>query len=128
MNDCWLHHSQRLEGERERHTRLRRLRRDRGRLPFFVRTRTSDLKDRHIRSNVNSSGPTGTRLFDRQTEDAVTLLVSAVPMGCMGGAMKSPTQRCFKFQMTAVLSQLPNCSLIATEEQSDRGPLLCLAT
>jgi NAD(P)-dependent dehydrogenase (short-subunit alcohol dehydrogenase family) len=97
-------------------------------LRSFVRTWTSDLKDRHIRSNVNSSGPTGTRLFDRQTEDAVTLLVSAVPMGCMGGAMKSPTQRCFKFQMTAVLSQLPNCSLIATEEQSDRGPLLCLAT
>jgi NAD(P)-dependent dehydrogenase (short-subunit alcohol dehydrogenase family) len=53
-------------------------------LRFFVRTRTSDLKDSPIRSNVNSSGPTDARLFDRQTEDGVTLLVSAIPMGRMG--------------------------------------------
>jgi hypothetical protein len=50
--------------------------------------------DRHIRPNVNSSGPTDTRLFDRKTEDAVTLLVSAIPMGRMGDPMKLPTQRC----------------------------------
>jgi NAD(P)-dependent dehydrogenase (short-subunit alcohol dehydrogenase family) len=50
----------------------------------FVRTWTSDLKDRHIRSNVISPGPTGTPLVDRQSQDAVARLVSTIPMGRMG--------------------------------------------
>ena len=54
-------------------------------LRSLVRTWTSDLKDRHIRSNVISPGPTGTPLVDRQSQDAVARLVSTIPMGRMGG-------------------------------------------
>jgi NAD(P)-dependent dehydrogenase (short-subunit alcohol dehydrogenase family) len=53
-------------------------------LRSFVRTWTSDLKDRHIRSNVISPGPTDTPLFDRQSRDAVARIVSTIPMGRMG--------------------------------------------
>ena len=53
-------------------------------LRSLVRTWTSDLKDRHIRSNVISPGPTGTPLVDRQSQDAVARLVSTIPMGRMG--------------------------------------------
>jgi NAD(P)-dependent dehydrogenase (short-subunit alcohol dehydrogenase family) len=53
-------------------------------LRSFVRTWTWDLKDRHIRSNVISPGPTDTPLFDRQSADAVERFVSTIPMGRMG--------------------------------------------
>ena len=53
-------------------------------LRSLVRTWTSDLKDRYIRSNVISPGPTGTPLVDRQSQDAVARLVSTIPMGRMG--------------------------------------------
>src|SRR3954471_6412097 len=42
----------------------------------FVRTWTSDLKDRHIRSNVVSPGPIGTPLLRRQSADAIARIVS----------------------------------------------------
>src|SRR5712672_3411962 len=53
-------------------------------LRSFVRTWTTDLKDRHIRSNVLSPGPVKTPLADRQSQDAIARIVSTVPMGRMG--------------------------------------------
>jgi NAD(P)-dependent dehydrogenase (short-subunit alcohol dehydrogenase family) len=53
-------------------------------LRSFVRTWTSDLKDRHIRSNVVSPGPTDTPIVDGQPEEAIARIVSTIPMGRMG--------------------------------------------
>jgi NAD(P)-dependent dehydrogenase (short-subunit alcohol dehydrogenase family) len=50
----------------------------------FVRTWTTDLKDRHIRSNVISPGPIRTPLTNRQSADLIARFVSTVPMGRMG--------------------------------------------
>jgi NAD(P)-dependent dehydrogenase (short-subunit alcohol dehydrogenase family) len=50
----------------------------------FVRTWTTDLKDRHIRSNVVSPGPINTPLISRQSADVIARIVSTVPMGRMG--------------------------------------------
>jgi NAD(P)-dependent dehydrogenase (short-subunit alcohol dehydrogenase family) len=50
----------------------------------FVRTWTTDLKDRHIRSNVVSPGPIRTPLVSRQSPDFIARMVSTVPMGRMG--------------------------------------------
>ena len=49
-----------------------------------VRTWTTDLKDRHIRSNVVSPGPINTPLTNRQSADVIARMVSTVPMGRMG--------------------------------------------
>jgi NAD(P)-dependent dehydrogenase (short-subunit alcohol dehydrogenase family) len=54
-------------------------------LRSFVRTWTSDLKDRHIRSNVVSPGPTDTPVIDGLTGEAVARIVSTIPMGSIGG-------------------------------------------
>jgi NAD(P)-dependent dehydrogenase (short-subunit alcohol dehydrogenase family) len=53
-------------------------------LRSFVRTWTSDLKDRHIRSNVISPGPTDTPVIDGQPANAIARIVSTIPMGRMG--------------------------------------------
>jgi NAD(P)-dependent dehydrogenase (short-subunit alcohol dehydrogenase family) len=53
-------------------------------LRSFVRTWTSDLKDRRIRSNVVSPGPTDTPAVDGQPVDAIARIVSTIPMGRMG--------------------------------------------
>lgn len=53
-------------------------------LRSFVRTWTSDLKDRHIRSNVVSPGPTDTPFVDGQPSDAIARILSTIPMGRMG--------------------------------------------
>lgn len=50
----------------------------------FVRTWTTDLKDRHIRSNVVSPGPIRTTLTSRQSADVIARIASTVPMGRMG--------------------------------------------
>jgi len=50
----------------------------------FMRTWTTDLKDRHIRSNVVSPGPINTTLANRQSADVIARIVSTVPMGRMG--------------------------------------------
>src|ERR1700747_3669731 len=52
-------------------------------LRSFVRTWTSDLKDRHIRSNVISPGPTDTPVINGQPPDAIERIVSTIPMGRM---------------------------------------------
>jgi NAD(P)-dependent dehydrogenase (short-subunit alcohol dehydrogenase family) len=53
-------------------------------LRSFVRTWTMDLKDRHIRSNVISPGPTDTPAIDGQPADAIERIASTIPMGRMG--------------------------------------------
>ena len=50
----------------------------------LVRSWTSDLKGRHIRSNVLSPGPTDTPLTRRQDSDVIARIVSTIPMGRMG--------------------------------------------
>ncbi|MDB6046108.1 MAG: Oxidoreductase [Gammaproteobacteria bacterium] len=52
----------------------------------FVRTWTSELKDRRIRSNVVSPGPVKTPIVDRQPPEAIARIVSTIPMGRMGEA------------------------------------------
>jgi NAD(P)-dependent dehydrogenase (short-subunit alcohol dehydrogenase family) len=43
-----------------------------------------ELKDRRIRSNVLSPGPTDTVQVTRQPEDLIARIVSTIPMGRMG--------------------------------------------
>jgi NAD(P)-dependent dehydrogenase (short-subunit alcohol dehydrogenase family) len=50
----------------------------------FARTWTSDLKERRIRANVVSPGPTDTPLINRQHADVIARIVSTIPMGRMG--------------------------------------------
>jgi len=50
----------------------------------FVRTWTTDLKDRRIRSNVVSPGPIRTPLTIRQSPEVIARIVPTVPMGRMG--------------------------------------------
>jgi NAD(P)-dependent dehydrogenase (short-subunit alcohol dehydrogenase family) len=52
----------------------------------FVRAWTVELKDRRIRSNVLSPGPTETPLVERSPTEAVARIVSTIPMGRMGSA------------------------------------------
>jgi len=52
----------------------------------FVRTWTSELKDRRIRSNVVSPGPVKTPIVARQPPEAIARIVSTIPMGRMGEA------------------------------------------
>jgi NAD(P)-dependent dehydrogenase (short-subunit alcohol dehydrogenase family) len=53
-------------------------------LRSFVRTWTTDLKDRGIRSNVVNPGPINTPLANRQSLDVIARIVSTIPMGRMG--------------------------------------------
>ncbi len=53
-------------------------------LRSFVRTWTTDLKDRRIRSNVVSPGPINTPLASRLSADVIARMVSTIPMGRMG--------------------------------------------
>src|SRR5580692_7405587 len=50
----------------------------------FVRTWTTDLKDRHIRSNVVSPGPINTPLVTGLSADVIARMLSTIPMGRMG--------------------------------------------
>jgi NAD(P)-dependent dehydrogenase (short-subunit alcohol dehydrogenase family) len=52
----------------------------------FVRTWTVELKDRRIRSNVLSPGPTETPAIGQQPADAMARVLSTIPMGRMGKA------------------------------------------
>jgi len=52
----------------------------------FVRAWTVELKDRRIRSNVVSPGPTETPAIGQQPADAMARILSTIPMGRMGEA------------------------------------------
>lgn len=49
----------------------------------FARSWTTDLKDRHIRVNVLSPGPTDTAILAPFPKEAIAHLVSTIPMGRM---------------------------------------------
>ena len=55
-------------------------------LRCFVRGWTMDLKDRHIRTNVLSPGPTETPIIGELPSDNIAKLVSTIPMGRMGSS------------------------------------------
>jgi NAD(P)-dependent dehydrogenase (short-subunit alcohol dehydrogenase family) len=50
----------------------------------FVRAWSVELKDRHIRSNVLSPGPTDAPIVVGQPEETIVGIVSCIPMGRMG--------------------------------------------
>ena len=50
----------------------------------FVRAWTIELKERRIRSNVLSPGPTEPPMVDRQPAEAISRIASTIPMGRMG--------------------------------------------
>jgi NAD(P)-dependent dehydrogenase (short-subunit alcohol dehydrogenase family) len=50
----------------------------------FVRAWTIELKDRRIRSNVLSPGPTETPLVAHQPAESIARIVSTIPMGRIG--------------------------------------------
>jgi NAD(P)-dependent dehydrogenase (short-subunit alcohol dehydrogenase family) len=50
----------------------------------FVRAWTVELKERRIRSNVLSPGPTDTPILIGQPTDVIARIVSTIPMGRMG--------------------------------------------
>jgi NAD(P)-dependent dehydrogenase (short-subunit alcohol dehydrogenase family) len=52
----------------------------------FVRAWTVELKDRRIRSNVLSPGPTETPAIGQQPADAIARILSTIPMGRIGEA------------------------------------------
>jgi NAD(P)-dependent dehydrogenase (short-subunit alcohol dehydrogenase family) len=52
----------------------------------FVRAWTIELKQRRIRSNVLSPGPTETPLVDLQSPENIARIVSTIPMGRMGSS------------------------------------------
>ena len=52
----------------------------------FVRAWTVELKDRRIRSNVLSPGPTETPAIGQQPAEAIARIRSTIPMGRMGEA------------------------------------------
>jgi NAD(P)-dependent dehydrogenase (short-subunit alcohol dehydrogenase family) len=52
----------------------------------FVRGWTVELKDRRIRSNVLSPGPTETPAVGQQPADSIARIASTIPMGRMGEA------------------------------------------
>ena len=52
----------------------------------LVRAWTVELKDRRIRSNVLSPGPTETPIIDQQPADAIARIVTTIPMGRMGSS------------------------------------------
>ena len=50
----------------------------------FVRGWTVELKDRRIRANVLSPGPTDTPLMNRQPTEVIARIVSTIPIGRIG--------------------------------------------
>ena len=85
----------------------------------LVRAWTVELKDRHIRSNVLSPGPTETPVISQQPADAIARIVSTIPMGAWAKPMKSPRRRCFSPRMTPVSSRASNFSLTAAGRRFD---------
>jgi NAD(P)-dependent dehydrogenase (short-subunit alcohol dehydrogenase family) len=71
----------------------------------FVRTWTTDLKDRRIRSNVVSPGPINTPLVSRQSADVIGQIVSTIPMGRMGEPEEDLRWHCFSHRMTRASSR-----------------------
>jgi NAD(P)-dependent dehydrogenase (short-subunit alcohol dehydrogenase family) len=86
----------------------------------FVRAWTLELKDRRIRSNVLSPGPTVTPLVDQQPPDAIARIVSSIPMGRMADPDEIAKAALFWHPMTPASSPASNCSSTAAGRRSDR--------
>ena len=86
----------------------------------FVRTWTTDLKDRRIRANVVSPGPINTPLVSRQSADVIARMCPPSRWGAWGNPRKLRRWRCFSRRMTPVSSRVSNCSLTAGEPRSDQ--------
>ena len=86
----------------------------------FVRTWTTDLKDRGIRSNVVSPGPINTPNVNRQPADVSPGLRRPSRWDAWGKPRKLPRQRCSWPPMTPVSSRASNYSLTAAERKSNR--------
>jgi NAD(P)-dependent dehydrogenase (short-subunit alcohol dehydrogenase family) len=86
----------------------------------FVRTWTTDLKDRRIRSNVVSPGPINTPMLTRESPE-VGRIVSTIPREAWGSPMKLQRWRCFWLRMTPVSSPVSNFSLTAAKRRSNRA-------
>ena len=90
----------------------------------LLRTRTTDLKDRRIRSNVVGPGPINTPLASRQSPEVIARIVSTIPMGRMGEPDELAKAALFLASddssfVTGI--ELLNCSLTAEEPRSDRS-------
>jgi NAD(P)-dependent dehydrogenase (short-subunit alcohol dehydrogenase family) len=88
----------------------------------FVRAWAVELKDRHIRSNVLSPGPTDTPIIVEQPADAIARMSPPSRWGAWGSQRKSPKRRCFWPRMIPASSQVSHCSLTVAEHKSDRKP------
>jgi NAD(P)-dependent dehydrogenase (short-subunit alcohol dehydrogenase family) len=91
----------------------------------FVRTWTTDLKDRHIRSNVVGLGPINTPQVSRQSADVIGRIAFIIPMGRMGEPEEVARRRCFWLRMPPVSSRVSNCSLTVAERRSNRVARPC---
>ena len=84
----------------------------------FVRAWTTELKDRHIGSNVLSPGPTDTPAVAGQPVDAIARLCLPSRWGAWENPLKSPRRPYFWPRMTPVLSRASSYSLMAAERKS----------
>jgi NAD(P)-dependent dehydrogenase (short-subunit alcohol dehydrogenase family) len=86
----------------------------------FVRAWTIELKDRRIRSNVLSPGPTETPLVGQQPADAIARLYPLSRWAAWASPMRSPRRRCFWRPTTPASSLASNYSSTAAEHKSSR--------
>jgi len=71
-------------------------------LRTFVRGWTIELKDRRIRSNVLSPGPTETPMTEYSPAERIAEINTTIPMGEWGLLRKSPKPRYFLLAMIPV--------------------------
>jgi NAD(P)-dependent dehydrogenase (short-subunit alcohol dehydrogenase family) len=93
-------------------------------LRSFVRTWTTDLKDRHIRSNVLSPGPIKTPQIDRQSRRRLQGWFLRCQWGVWGSQKKLPKLLCSWRQMTPHLSRVLNSLSMAASHKSNGKPAL----
>jgi len=97
-------------------------------LRSFVRTWTTDLKDRHIRQMSLAPVRQIPRLSMGNLRRLSRELYPPSRWDAWGNPRKLPRQRCFLPRTTPHSSRVSNCSLMAAEDRSDREQLRCLAT
>lgn len=79
-----LDHSHGVRCEHQGYARLLGMRRDQGGNTQFRTRMDLELKDRRIRSNVLSPGPTDTSQVSRAPAEAIARIVSTIPIGRIG--------------------------------------------
>ena len=89
-------------------------------LRCLVRGWTMELKDRRIRSNVLSPGPTETPAIDQQPRMLLRGLSPPSRWDVWANPKKLPRRRCFWHRMTPVSSRASSCSLMAAGRKSNQ--------